>query len=173
MDYILKQDEHYVLLGITNPSLRDSSLPEIKFELHSLEDPSEPIFLGEAKSGTNTKGFLKYLALLEMHLNQANYLKIIEAFDFMHPWEKIVDSANNFDKPSLYVRKKKKDKIQAYADVIHPPIFSIEGDIRQIELWAVDKLDGDLKQWKITQDSQGEWRIKNEVLEPEFIIVLR
>lgn len=169
---ILKQDERHILTATDIQSQFDSAIPDVKFNLSFPAISSDLISLGSTKDGTNTEGFLRYLDLLAVSLEEANYTEVVEVFGKMHPWTEILKSINDFGRPGLHVRQKKKNKAQIYVNIIRPPVFLIEKDVRKIRLWAVNILNGNLEQWTISEDSQGTKRVESEIVEKWFTITL-
>ena len=86
---ILRKDKNHLLDAIHIPSRFDGPPPDIKFQYISIPS-GEYIVLGSTKDGTNTQGFLKYLDLLKITVEETTCAEIVEIFDLMHPWDDMV-----------------------------------------------------------------------------------
>ncbi len=147
----------------------------------------EPIPLGRLNDGSFLEGFIKYLELLEIHVDEENCAEIVEVFDLMQRRKTLLQSFDDLhfripgdlidqerkkkgrvmvlDEP-IIVRRGKEDIARKYRDVIQPPEFSVEKGIRRIRFWMADR---HLEQWEISEDNEGGKKVKGKVVEKYLV----
>jgi hypothetical protein len=104
----------------------------------------------------------------ELEVEGKTYEKIVELFDLMHPQKRVLESTDDLGS----VSETKASRVETYADIIHPPSFSVVNDVPTITFWTIDYWTGDLEQWNIVEGNLGEISIEGEVLEVKLIRVL-
>jgi hypothetical protein len=166
---IVRQSERYMIVAASDGPVADDVTPDVKFKLLIRGVWDESVSLGRLHDGTNMEGLLRFLKLLEIHVEEANCGEIVEVFDGMQPRKEILEGDADFDQPRLRIRSGKEDVLQSLTVDIQPPVFSAEEGTREITLWTIDLWSGDLEQWKISEDSEGERRIESEVVESKLI----
>jgi hypothetical protein len=124
---------------------------------------------GTLQTGSATEGLLVLLREEKLEVREKNSGEIVELFGLMHPQKKILEDVNDLIK---WARGGKKDRVEKIANVIQPPSFKAKGEAGIITFWTIDFWTGDLEQWDILEDSQGETRIEKMVLETNLIPVL-
>jgi hypothetical protein len=157
----------------------------------------DAISLGQVGDGSHMEGFFKYLELLDIQIEEANCAEIAEVFDLMQPNKSLLENLNDLlfrhpsdsvemeeerrreekrgvslrytDESVVYVDEQKEDIARAYREIIKPPVFSAEGDVRQITFWMVDLATRDLERWEVIEDASGERRVDGEVVEEDLV----
>lgn len=190
---VLKYDDRGILVKVLRSGGGDSSIPNIEFGLQLFDKLDEVIELGDLDSGSYVEGFFKCLELLEIQITEANCAEIVEIFDFMQPTRQLL---RNFDdlhfrnggdfvdrenqkvgrvevpgepRIAIFVRKGKEDIARKCRDIIRPPHFSVEGGVRQIRFWMVDRVPGNLERWEISENNEGKRKVEGEVLERDIV----
>lgn len=189
---MLKCGDRGLLFKAVVPRGGDSTTPIVKFAFCPLprDISQELIPLGKLDDGSHMDGFLKCLELLEIHVEEANCAEIMGVFDFMQPRKKVLwgfdalsfrdvggpeakaekENAQDEIDELVYVRRGKEDAARAYREVIYPPKFEVEGGCRWIRFWMADLSTGDLEQWGISEDNEGERRIEGKVVEADLLV---
>ncbi|MDM8518633.1 hypothetical protein QUF64_01195 [Anaerolineales bacterium HSG6] len=168
---ILRRDKTHILDAIHKRLRFDGSVPQIKF-LYTAIPAGDTIVLGSTEDKSNSLGFLKYLDLLGIVVGEETCAEIIELFELMHPWHGIINSTNEFAQAhlGLGIEKRKEHRATKYTDIIHPPSFQVDTERdRQIKFWASGRF-GDLNEWTISENSDGEKEINCKVLEKKLFI---
>ncbi len=191
---ILRLDERHMLIKTVMERGGDSTFPIVKFSIYLRDESDQVIPLGRLNDDSHVDGFLKYLDFLGFHIEEANCTEIAEIFDLMQPRKSILQGYDdlNFRKPGdlvdqerektgqiksmgdpvIFVDKKKEDIARKYCETIRSPEFSSKESVGQIVLWAVDRLTGDLEQWKVSEDEASGKKVKCEVMEKDIIFAL-
>ncbi len=168
----VKELKHHILVALQVGPVMDSIIRDTHFS--AVDRSGRHLHLGSVKEQTNTEGFLVLLEEEGMRVDEQRCAEIVDLFQFMHLQKKVIECLKDLDQPGVRVRKGKKDRVKLYANVIRPPLFSVEeGDVRKITFSTIDHWTGDLEQWDIAEDSGGKLQIENKVLEPGLILVLR
>jgi hypothetical protein len=155
-----KDDERYIILASSKGMIADDSWGDIKFTLTAPGISNETIHLGFLSDESNVEGLIKFLELLEIHVNEANCEEIVEVFDGMQPFKTIIEDASGGDTP--YPAADFLERLQTYGEAITSPSFSVEGGIRRVTLWTVESWTGKLERWVISEDNEGKRQIESE-----------
>lgn len=154
----------------------------------------EPISLGRLNDGSFLEGFIKYLELLEIHVEEENCAEIVGVFDLMQRRKTLLQGFDDlhfrspgdlidqermkkgrvvvFGEPVIFVQTEKKDIAREYRDIIRPPEFSIQKDTRRIWFWMVDEVTWNLEQWEISESSEGKRQVEGKVVEKDLIFAV-
>lgn len=191
---LLKHDDRHLLLQSTGPMVPDGSIPIVEFVLYLLDGSDKGIPLGRVNDGSHIEGFLKYLDLLDIQIEEVNCAQIVEVFDLMQPRKTTLESfqalkfrgsddlveGENRKRDSemrlhhtgetvIFIKTGQGERAVPYRNVIRPPLFSVEGGVRRITFWMADLVTGDLERWEIAVDADGKGKVEGEVVERDLV----